>query len=56
MSDFEYAAKLTEVVLLGNVAFRTGHKINYDARNMRAKNCAEAERYLRREYRKGWSL
>jgi predicted dehydrogenase len=56
MSDFEYAAKLTEVVLLGNVAFRTGHRINYDARNMRAKNCAEAERYIRREYRKGWSL
>lgn len=55
-SNFEYAAALTEMVLLGNVALRVGHKINYDARRMKVTNCAEAEKYIRREYRKGWSL
>lgn len=54
--NFEYSGLLTEVVLLGNVAFRVGHKIYYDGRNMRVKNCAEAAQYIRREYRAGWSL
>ncbi len=55
-SNFQYAAALTEMVLLGNVALRVGKKIEWDAANMKAKNCPEADQYLRREYRKGWSL
>jgi predicted dehydrogenase len=45
---FEYAAKLTEVMLLGVVALRAGKKITYDAANMRVTNDANANDYLRR--------
>jgi len=55
-SNFDYAAKLTETVLLGNVAWKVGKRLEWDAKNMRATNAPEADRYLRREYRKGWSL
>ncbi len=53
---FPYAAKLTETVLLGNVSFRCGQRLLWDAENMRATNCPEADRYIRREYRPGWTL
>jgi predicted dehydrogenase len=55
-SPFEYAARLTEVMLLGIVALRAGAKINYDGANMRITNSAGANDFLSREYRKGWSL
>src|SRR5215475_1767651 len=51
---FEYAAKLTEVMLLGMVALRAGKKINYDGENMRVTNVAAANDFLKREYRTGW--
>lgn len=53
---FEYAARLTEVMLLGIVALRAGGKIHYDGENMRVTNISAANEFLRREYRKGWSL
>jgi predicted dehydrogenase len=56
-TDFTaYGGPLTEMVLLGNVAFRVGRKIEWDAENLKAKNCPEADAFLRREYRKGWTL
>jgi hypothetical protein len=57
-SPFEYAAPLTEVMLLGLVALRTGpgKKIYYDGEAMRVTNVPEANAYLTREYRAGWSL
>ncbi|MGQ9525829.1 MAG: Gfo/Idh/MocA family protein [Armatimonadota bacterium] len=55
-SNFDYAGPMTEAILLGNVAFRVGQKITYDARRMKAVNCPEADRYINHEYRKGWSL
>jgi predicted dehydrogenase len=55
-SDFSYSGPLTEMVLLGVVAFRTGQRIEWDGPNMRATNCSEAEQYIRPTYRKGWSL
>ena len=51
---FEYAAKLTETMLLGVVSLRSGKKLEYDAANMRVTNVAQANDYLKREYRKGW--
>jgi hypothetical protein len=54
--NFDYAGALTEMVLLGNVAFRAGTKLQWDAAHLRAANCAEADRFIRREYRKGWTL
>jgi predicted dehydrogenase len=52
---FEYAAKLTEVMLLGVVALRAGKKIIYDGANMRVTNVPQANDFLRREYREGWN-
>ena len=55
-SNFAYAAKLTEMVLLGNVAFRAGHKITWNSKRMRVMNCDEANGFIRRDYRQGWEL
>src|SRR6266478_3935185 len=51
---FEYAARLTEVMLLGVVALRAGTKIHYDADNMRVTNAVAANDYLTRAYRQAW--
>jgi predicted dehydrogenase len=55
---FEYAVPLTETMLLGIVALRSGQgkTIHYDSANMAVTNAPEADQYLRREYRAGWSL
>jgi predicted dehydrogenase len=54
--NFQYGAMLTEAGLLGNVAYRTGKKIEWDAAAMRAKNCPEADQYIQHHYRSGWSI
>ena len=51
---FEYAAKLTETMLLGVVSLKAGKKLLYDTTNMRVTNIPEANQYLSREYRTGW--
>jgi predicted dehydrogenase len=56
LSNFGYASVLTEGLLLGNLALRTGKKIVWDARKMEAKDCPEAAAMIRPEFRKGWSL
>ncbi len=56
LSNFGYAATLTEALLLGNVALRTGRKIEWDAASMQAKGCPEADPYIRAPYRSGWTL
>ncbi|MFN0120397.1 MAG: gfo/Idh/MocA family oxidoreductase, partial [Blastocatellia bacterium] len=55
---FEYASRLTETMLLGVVAMKTGQskKIYYDGVKGEITNNAEANQYLKREFRKGWSL
>ena len=53
---FSYSGLLTESNQLGNVAYRVGKKLEWDPVNLRASNCPEAGRYLRPEYRKGWTL
>jgi len=55
---FDYAGPLTETMLLGIVALRAGQgrPIAYDAQRMALPGAAEAEQYLRREYRAGWTL
>src|SRR5687768_14041059 len=62
-SPFEYAAPLTEVMLLGIVALRAGAKIHYDGANMKITNSVatsdqplEGEQLLRRQYREGFAL
>jgi predicted dehydrogenase len=62
---FEYAAQLTEVMLLGVVSLRAGGKIHYDAASRRVTNKVKSEtnrdgdvdpnQFLSREYRTGWT-
>ena len=54
--NFDYSGALTETVLLGNVAFRTGKSLEWDAKNLKATNAPEADKYVRKEYRKGWEV
>ncbi len=53
---FDYAAVLTETMLLGVVSLRANSKLHYDASSMRVTNNDAANQYLTREYRKGYSL
>ena len=54
--NFDYSGALTEAALLGNVAYRVGKKIAWDAARLKATNCPEADPYLHHQYRAGWSL
>lgn len=67
LANFDYAGLLTETILLGNVAARArlgkgpsrsraGEKLNWDGPNCKITNIPEANEYLRRDYRQGWSL
>jgi predicted dehydrogenase len=55
-ASFEYSAPLTEMVLLGNVALLSAKPIEWDRDKMQITGAPEAGRFIRREYRKGWSL
>ena len=55
MSNFNYSARLTEFILLGNVAIRAGfRKLQWDGENLKVANMPEANQFLLREYRKGY--
>ena len=55
-ANFEYSGWLTEANQLGNVAYRVGKKIEWDAAKLRCTNAPEADAIIRRPYRKGWDL
>ena len=54
--NFDYSGALTETVLLGNVAYRTGEKIDWDAKVLKATNTDQAAKYISKEYREGWEV
>jgi predicted dehydrogenase len=54
--NFDYAGALTEAVLLGNVAYRAGRKIEWDAANLQIKNDPAAMNFVAREPRNGWAV
>jgi hypothetical protein len=54
--NFDYSGPLTETALLGNVAFRTGRKLEWDPARLKAKGCPAADQYLQHHYRAGWKL
>ena len=56
LANFDYAGPLTEMVLLGNIAIRTGKKLVWDGPNMQITNVPEANQYISRQYRQGWTL
>ena len=54
--NFEFAAPITEIALVGVIAQRTGKSLVWDAANMRFTNDANANQWLTPAYRAGWSL
>jgi hypothetical protein len=54
--SFLNAGAITDAVNLGTVALRAGKKVLFDSENMKITNAPEAQKYLYREYRKGWEL
>jgi len=54
-SNFEYGGNLTEAVLLGNVSYRAGKPIEWNAKALKTDS-AEADAFLKRDYREGWTL
>jgi predicted dehydrogenase len=55
-SNFDIAAYLTEIILLGCVALRVGKKLEWDGPGMKANNAPEAARFVKREYRKPFAV
>ena len=49
-----FAARLTETMLVANLALRTGKNLRWDAETMAATDCPEAAPFIKRDYRKGW--
>jgi predicted dehydrogenase len=56
LCHFGYAMPITEAVLLGNVAYRSGRKLQWNAEQFTMENAHEAEGFLQRGYRPGWTL
>jgi hypothetical protein len=56
-SNFDIAAYLTEIILLGCVALRVGEGklMEWDGPAMKSPNCPESAAFVKREYRKGWN-
>jgi predicted dehydrogenase len=54
--NFDYSGALAETVLLGNVAYRVGQKLEWDTKKLRAPNCPAANEFIQHHYRKGWKL
>ena len=55
-SQFEYGGPLTELVLLGNVALRSGGKIYWDGPGLRATGSEKAQDFVKAGFRPGWTL
>ena len=55
-AHFGYSGPLTETCLLGNIAKRVDARIDWDAANLKITNLPDANKYVRAEYRKGWTL
>lgn len=56
-SNFGFAGPLTEAVLLGSIAIRTGGTIlNWDSEKFEITNAPEANQLLHYTYRTGWTL
>lgn len=55
-ANFDYSARLTETILLGDLAIRAGvgHKVHWNSDKMTTGE-PELGRFLQQEYRKGWT-
>jgi hypothetical protein len=55
-SDFSISVPFAEWLALAAIAFRVPGKLDWDAKNIRFTNNADANKYLRPVFRKGWEL
>jgi hypothetical protein len=55
-SNFNVASPFVEWMLLGVIALRTEGKIEWDPVKMKVTNNAQANKYIKPTFRKGWSL
>jgi hypothetical protein len=55
-SNFEYSSRLTETVLLGNVALRAKRRIEWDSEAMKVTNLASANRFITEHFRPGFGV
>jgi predicted dehydrogenase len=55
-SNFDYGARLTEIVLLGVVAIQTATTLHWDGPNMKATNAPDVDPILHGHFRKGWEI
>ncbi|GAA5482225.1 Gfo/Idh/MocA family protein [Haloferula sargassicola] len=55
-SNFDIAAYLTEIILLGCIALRVGEgvRMEWDGPNMKSPNCPQAAQFVKRDNRTGW--
>ena len=53
--NFEFEGLVTETLLLGNVAVRSGQKLGWDHSNLKVSN-SELQKYIHPERRNGWEL
>jgi predicted dehydrogenase len=56
LCGFDYSGPLTEAVLLGNVAYRAGSRLEWDANRLAVANCPRADEFIQHRYRPGWTL
>ncbi len=58
MSNFGYAGRLTETMLVGVLALRgeVGKRYEWNAADLKCTNVPEMNKYVGREYREGWTL
>jgi predicted dehydrogenase len=54
--NFEFEGMVTETLLLGNVAVRSGQRFHWDHASLKANNSDFAQNYIRPERRAGWEL
>ena len=54
--NFDYSGAVTEAMLLGNIAYRSGRSLEWNAGEMKITNCPEANDLLQRKYREGWTI
>jgi len=54
--NFKYSADMIETMCLGLVAFRAEGEIRYDAKTGRVTNNDEANAFLTKPYREGWTM
>jgi hypothetical protein len=53
-SGFSYSVPLTETALLGNLAMRTQHRLEWNSEKLEVTNLPEANKFVNKEYREGW--